>query len=121
DLHLGSGIVGGVMRSTSETGARLGAMARQILNGANPRDIPIEAARVVPTFDWRQLRRWGIDPSAIPPGSDIRFRVPTAWESYGSYIVLIVFVIAAQLVLITGLLTQRARRRDAEQTIQSRE
>ena len=34
-------------------------------------------------FDWRQLQRWGIDESRLPPGSEIRFRVPTVWELYG--------------------------------------
>jgi signal transduction histidine kinase len=121
DLYVGSGVVGGLTRRTHETGTRLGEMALQILDGTRAQDIPIEAARIVPIFDWRQLRRWGIDVSRLPPGSDIRFRTPTAWESYREYIVGTVTVLAAQLLLIAGLLTQRARRQRAEETILIRE
>jgi signal transduction histidine kinase len=96
-------------------------MALEVLHGARAQDIPIENARLVPTFDWRQLRRWGIDESRIPSGANIQFRVPTMWESYREYIVGATVVIAAQLLLIAGLLTQRASRRRAEQTILKRE
>jgi signal transduction histidine kinase len=121
DLYLGSGVVGGMMRSSRATGTRIGHLARQILDGTPPETIPIERVPVAPTFDWRQLERWGIDISRIPPGSDMRFRVPSVWESYRWYILGTLFVIAAQLTLIAGLLTQITRRRGAEATIRTRE
>jgi signal transduction histidine kinase len=121
DLYLGQGVVGGVVRSTYETGGRLGEMARQILGGTRAQDIPVETSRVVPTFDWRQLQRWAIDPARLPPGSVVRFQVPTVWESYRGYIIGTVIVVAGQLVLIAGLLTQRARRRRAEETVRASE
>jgi signal transduction histidine kinase len=121
DFYIGKGIVGGVMRRTNETAARLGDMAARILNGERADDIPVETARVVPVFDWRQTRRWNIDPSKLPPGSDVQFRTPTLWESYRPYIVGVFIVVSAQLALIAGLLTQRARRRRAEATIRARE
>ena len=120
-FYLGTGIVGGVLRSTHDTATRVGEMARRILMGAPAQEIPIEAARVVPTVDWRQVQRWGIDPSLIPSGADIRFRTPTAWESYRRYILGGLAVVGAQSVLIAGLLTQRARRRRAEEIIRLRE
>jgi signal transduction histidine kinase len=121
DLYVGSGVVGGVMRETRETGMRAAEMALQILGGTRAQDIPIERARLVPVFDWRQVRRWGIDPLRLPSTSDIRFRTPTVWESYRWYIVTTLLVVAAQLVLIAGLLTQRARRRRAEEAIRTSE
>jgi signal transduction histidine kinase len=121
DLYMGTGVVGGMMRGSEVTGARLGQLARQILDGARADAIPIEMVKRVPTFDWRQLRRWGIDESRLPPGSDIQFRTPTTWESYQPYIIGTIIVIAAQLMLIAGLLTQRARRRRAEETIRTSE
>ena len=72
-------------------------------------------------FDWRQLRRWGIDEARLPPGSDIHFQVPTAWELYGSYIMATIVVVIAQLLLIAGLLRQRARLRSADNTIRASE
>ena len=95
DLYIGSGIVGGMMRGSHATGTRVGQIARQILDGTPPENIPIEPVPLVPTFDWRQLQRWGIDTSRLPVGADVRFRQPSAWESYRWYIVAAVTVVAA--------------------------
>jgi two-component system sensor histidine kinase UhpB len=96
-------------------------MALQILDGAQPESIPVEATSLTPIFDWRQVQRWGINPSLLPPGSDIRFRVPTAWDLYGPYVIATSVVVIAQLLLIAGLLRQRARLRSADNTIRARE
>ena len=121
ERYIGTGVVGGVVRGTSETGVRVGELALQILNGVPAQNLPIEHARLVPTFDWRQLRRWGLDASRLPPQSNIQFRTPTAWESYRAYIVGTIIVVSAQSLLIAGLVAQRARRRRAERTIEARE
>ena len=121
ELYVGAGVIGGVVRATHATGTRLGEMARDILHGRRPEEIPVETAPVVATFDWRQMRRWAVDQSRLPAGSDIRFKVPTAWESYRGYILASVLVIAGQLVLIVGLVTQRAKRRRAEETLRASE
>src|SRR5499433_745445 len=67
-----------------------------------------------PIFDWRQLQRFGISESRLPPGSEIRFRAPSMWEQYHWYIIGALAVIAVQALLIAGLLLQHARRRRAE-------
>jgi signal transduction histidine kinase len=121
DDYIGAGVVGGVVRGRDETAIRMAEMARQILHGTSPRDIPIENARLVPTFDGRQLNRWNINLSRLPADSDIRFRQPTAWESYSRYIVGTIVVVLGQLLLIAGLLTQRARRRRAEDAVRRSE
>jgi signal transduction histidine kinase len=119
DANVGTGIVGGIVRGTRETGTLAGQMARRILNGARAESIPIEYAPVIPMFDWRQLQRWKIDPAHLPPGSDIRFKVPTVWEAYRWYIAGALVVMTVQLVLIAGLLRQRACRRRAEETLRA--
>lgn len=121
DVYMDTGVVGGMMRGTRATGTRIGEIARQILDGAPPENIPVGVVALVPTFDWRQVRRWGIDPSLLPPGSDIRFRVPTIWETYRGYIIGTVIVVGVQLLLIAGLLAQRARRQRAEETVRASE
>jgi signal transduction histidine kinase len=121
DLYIGSGVVGGVVRDTSETGTRMAQIALQILSGTRAQNIPIEDARIVPTFDWRQVRHWGISPSRLPRGSEIRFRTPTVWESYSEYVEGTIIVVAAQLALIAWLLTERASRRRAESAIRASE
>jgi signal transduction histidine kinase len=121
DLYVGSGVVGGVVRDQHQTGIRLGQMAVQILTGTRPQDIPIETPPLVPIVDWRQVRRWGIDPARLPPGTDIRFRVPTTWELYRWYVIGTFAVVALQLLLIAALLTERGQRRRAEVTLRRRE
>ena len=117
DLYIGTGVVGGVMRGTRETGTRIGDMALRVLAGTRPQDIPIETARVMPVIDWRQVQRWGIDPARLPPGSQIEYREPSVWERYRVYIVGAVTALLAQAALIAGLVIQRTRRRKAEQQV----
>jgi len=118
DLYIGTGVVGGVVRSTRETGTRIGEMALRVLTGTRPQDIPIETAQVMPIVDWRQALRWGIAPSRLPAGSQILFREPSAWQRYRVYVVGALTVLLVQAALIAGLLVQKTRRRDAEQRAQ---
>jgi signal transduction histidine kinase len=121
DMYIGSGVVGGVVRGTHETGLRVGGLALRILRGESARDIPAEAMPVAPTVDWRQLRRWNIDVSRLPQDARVQFRTPTVWETYSRFLVALSIVFALLLTLITGLLVQRARRRRAEHMIRTRE
>jgi signal transduction histidine kinase len=121
DIYMGRGIVGGMMQRNEEDGTHVGEITRRILEGTPPEDIPIAPPSLIPIFDWRQLQRWGIDAATLPQGSQILFRTPTVWESYGGYIASTLVVVALQLLLIAGLLTQRARRRRAEETVRARE
>jgi signal transduction histidine kinase len=119
--YFGTGVVGGMLRESRAIGTRLGELARQILDGTRPEDLPIRVLPGVPTFDWRQLQRWGIDAARLPPGSDVQFRVPTVFELYAPYIIGMAIVVVAQLLLIAGLLTQVASRRRAEAAVLARE
>jgi signal transduction histidine kinase len=110
-----------LVRDNKRTGTALGEIARRILAGTPPERIPVGQVPSAAVFDWRQITRWGIDVSRLPAESEILFRTPTAWETYKWYIVGTMLVVTAQLLLIAGLLTQRARRRRAETTILSRE
>jgi len=114
DSFVGTGVVGGMVRLAPGIGTRVGEIALQVLDGTRAQDIPIEQVPPVPTFDWRQVQRWNIDPSLLPPGSDIRFKVPTAWELYRWYIVSALSLLALQSLLIAGLVFERRRRRQAE-------
>ena len=69
---------------------------------------------ISPAYDWRELRRWGISETRLPPGSIVQFQQPTFWEQYRWYISGALAIIALQTVLIGGLLLHRARRRRAE-------
>ena len=65
-------------------------------------------------FDWRQMQRWAISESRLPPGSIVQYREPNAWEQYRWQIALTAAVLAAQTFLIVYVLIQNRRRRVAE-------
>ena len=121
DTYLGMGVVGGVAAFREQLGNRLGEMALQILRGARAQDVPMEPVSLTAAIDWRQLTRWRIDPSLIPPGTDIRFRQPTPWQIYRGYIFGAMALFVVQSGLIGGLLLQRARRRRAEAALRESE
>src|SRR5262245_46775345 len=114
DSHVGTGAVGGVVRQASAIGTRIGEIAREVLDGRRAQDIPLEAVPALPVFDWRQVQRWGINPSLLPPRSELLYRVPTAWELYRWYIVGALALVALQGLMIASLVVQRSRRRDVE-------
>jgi signal transduction histidine kinase len=113
-------IVGGPMTSVS-VGARTAAdVVVRILNGEQPAAIKTPPLEYGPAkYDWRQLRRWGISESRLPPGSEIVFREPSAWDAYRWQIVAICGIILVQATLISLLLQERRRREFAE--VQSRQ
>ena len=115
DGFFGGEIVGGPMYSVLESSEKTAAIAVRILSGERAGDIktpPVLFA--TPKYDWRQLQRWNISESRLPPGSEILFREPTAWQKYSWQIALITAVILAQAGLISALLNANRRRRLAE-------
>ena len=81
--QLGRGIVGGPLLSIEEVGERNTKAALRLLQGEAPAAIKTPLlVLAAPVFDWRELRRWGIAESRLPPGSTIRFRQPTMWQQY---------------------------------------
>ena len=113
-------IVGGSMHSVQEGMTIAAAAAIRILNGEKVSDVKVPPTQFKPPrFDWRQMQRFGISDSNLPPGSTIYFREPTLWERYSWQIALIAAVILLQTGLISALLREHRRRRLAE--VQSRQ
>jgi signal transduction histidine kinase len=115
DAYLGKGIVGGPLISVRDVGKATARTAVRILGGEKVGDIetaPIGFA--TPKFDWREIQRWHISESRLPPGSEILFRPPTAWEQYQWQIILIGAAFLLQSALIAGLVFEHRRRRNAE-------
>ena len=115
DPMFGTGAVGGSVVDVSLLGRRAGELAHQVLNGAEPKSLPLEIiTQGVPIFDWRALQRWGISEKLLPQNSVVRFRSVSMWEQYRSFIIAGIIVFTLQTILIVGLLAQRGRRRRAE-------
>ena len=122
DQLLGRGIVGGHLYSMEAHGDEAARLALRVLAGESPSAIaPVERAATFDLFDRRQLRRWGIDESRLPPGSVIRFRDLSIWESNKTTIVAIVGVLLVQSALILSLLFERRVRRRAQTALHESE
>jgi signal transduction histidine kinase len=120
DSLFGHGIVGGPMFSSHEMADACAKVAVRLLNGETPGDIKIvPVGLAAPRYDWRQLQKWGIKDSLLPPGSEIFFRESSAFEKYRWQIALVIALILIQGAMISGLLHERRRRQLAE--VQSRQ
>ena len=120
DSYFNGETVGGPMWSAAEGARPTAAAAVRMLGGEKASDIkvpPIEFS--APKYDWRQLQRWNISESRLPPGSEVLFREPSIWQSYSWQIALITAVILLQAGLISALSNAHRRRRLAE--VQSRQ
>jgi C4-dicarboxylate-specific signal transduction histidine kinase len=65
------------------------------------------------TVDWRELQRWGVSERSLPPGTVVRFRQPSFWESYKWRIIAVIALCAIQALLIAILLVERRKRQRA--------
>ena len=119
ETMLGYGGTGGFVASPTELAQQTAQLALRVLNGLDPSTIPASVDELKPLFDWRQLQRWNISESRLPPGSEVLFREPTAWDRYRWQIALTITLILLQAGLISVLLLEHRRRRFAE--VQSRQ
>ena len=103
-LNFGKGLVGGYLQGPDSNGAKMAEIALRILSGTRPQDIAVEGAPTVPKFDWRQLKRWGINENSLPPGSTVSFRQLTLWDQYKWYILGIIAAFLIETSLIGWLL-----------------
>jgi PAS domain S-box-containing protein len=114
DSYMGTGVVGGAMYLTRAIGVRLGEQVIRIFDGTAAQAIPIEHFPTRPIFDARQLRRWGISESRLPPGSTLLYRQVGVWDQYRPQIIAALMLVTLQAALIAALLVQRVRRRRVE-------
>ncbi len=121
DAYFGGGIVGGPMTSVSEGARKTSEVVIRVLGGEKPANIEVPPLEYGPaTYDWRQLRRWGISESRLPRGSEVDFREPSTWDTYRWQILSICAVILIQALLISRLLYEQRRRQVAEVQLRER-
>ncbi|MFI0846058.1 ATP-binding protein [Mesorhizobium sp. IMUNJ 23232] len=111
DTYIDQGIVGGNAATFESMGTAVAGLALDALAGKSIVDVEVPH-----TFfaDARQLKRWGLSESALPPGTALSFRQPNIWEEYWPLIVGVLALVALQAMIITGLLVERRRRLAAE-------
>lgn len=116
ETFVGPGGTGGFVMMPSLIGREAAELALRILDGEPVSNIPIaEGNSIRPVFDWRQLRRWSVDESRLPAGSEIRFRAPDPWEQYRYHIFTALAVVLLQAGMIAWLLWEHRRRMRSEQ------
>jgi signal transduction histidine kinase len=114
-VHMGSGIVGGRLIAIDDLSRRTVDVALRLLDGAEPGSVTVPPQPPgQPTFDWRELQRWGIPESRLPSGSVVRYRNPGLWHEHSTAVLISAGVLAIQALLILGLLFERRARRRAE-------
>jgi PAS domain S-box-containing protein len=114
-ILLGKGTIGGVVFDPEALGRETAQLTLRVLQGERIQGVSIQESKsAVPMVDWRQLRRWGISEKRLPPGTVVRFRELSLWESYKWYIISGISLILLEAALITALLWHRTRRKKAE-------
>lgn len=113
--YIGRGVVGGSMLSIDDLALRTADVASRILNGEQPSTlrVPLQlpGQRI---FDWRELQRWNISESRLPPGSIVRYRPPSLWEGHKVAVLMAIAAVALEACLIALLLYERRARQRAE-------
>jgi diguanylate cyclase (GGDEF)-like protein len=105
---VGSGIVGGYGTSHRLIGMQLG---QALLAEPAPTDGAADSG-MRHAYDWRALRRWGLDGAALPAGSLVLHRDPSLLQQYRGSIIAAGALLAGLLMLLGLLLaSQRARQR----------
>jgi len=117
ETQIGVGVAGGKMEDLGATGA---VMGRMLLAGVADEPLPPPVTvSSRPVVDWRVLDRLGIDPSNLPPETEVLFYQSTTWERYRTEILVIAAIIIAQAVTIAGLIFQRGRYLRSQATLSS--
>jgi signal transduction histidine kinase len=114
------GGLGGYSYSNSALAATTLDLAFKIVNGARPEDLPVVEVPTAPLFNWRELKRWGINEDQLPPGSIVRFKPPTFWEENRGRVLGFSSVCLIEGLLILALLFERRERRRARRKLDER-
>lgn len=121
DSAIGLGAVGGYTETFEAVGASLGKLALDVLSGKS--DAPEDRLNESLSFrvDARQLKRWNLVESNLPPGTILLYDEKTVWEEYGYFIAAAAAVIVLQSVLLGALYIQGTRRRRTEAALKESE
>ena len=109
---VGRGALGTVAVPAEQSADQAARIAKAILGGTPPERVTLPSpASPRPLVDWREMRRFGIDESLLPPETIVMFREPSLWDRYRFHVLAL---LGLQSVLIAGPLVQRRRRQRAE-------
>jgi signal transduction histidine kinase len=115
DTSLGYGSVGGRLTQLEVVGLKTGEIALRVLSGESAGSIEPAVIRENPAmFNWREMKRWGIAESSLPPESIVRFKEHSQWEEFRWWVIGTFSFICLQTLLIFLLIHNIFKRRRAE-------
>jgi PAS domain S-box-containing protein len=120
ETQMGDGIVGVVGDDLEALGSATGEMAAALLTGKSPSEMPPRFGNRRTLVDSRQLQRFQLDESLLPPEAEVRYREPTLWQQYRNPVIGIAALVVFQFLLILALLL-RSRQRRAERNLERSE
>jgi PAS domain S-box-containing protein len=123
DFYMGLGIVGGKMISGTAQGELAAQLAARILNGEKPSTIPVVVKspnRLM--FDYKQMHRFGIARSSLPPGSEV-INEPLPFYAINKALTWTgaIFTLAMTFITVLLVLNVNRRKRTEENLRESKE
>ena len=117
-VHVGLGIVGGVVFNPESLGRETAQLTLRLLRGERIQDLPVQQSKsTVPMVDWRQMQRWRLDEKRLPTGTVVRFREAGVWQSYKWYILSSLAAMTLESLLIVTLFVEARKRRRSEKIL----
>lgn len=114
DIHLGYGIIGGKLISGFYQGKTAAESAIKILSGVSADSIPVimdSPNRYM--FDFKELKKYNLDPEVLPEGSLIINREPGLYEYYEmhrqAFIFLLLIFFSVILILLCVIILRERR------------
>lgn len=105
DSLIGYGALGGYVTIASIHGRELVNLLARVLAAGSAKDIPVEKGSLVPLFDYRLMKKYHLDFSALPPGSQFVNAPLPLWETHLPYLLTGgAFLLFSLLSLIGGLI-----------------
>jgi signal transduction histidine kinase len=113
--YVGHRVVGGNTVMFESMGLSAANLALNVVAGKRIADLVVPQTYLA---DARELKRWGLSESMLPPGTVVSFKEKTLWEEHWVATSTIFGFVALQSFAIAALLFERRRRHAAE--LQSR-
>jgi signal transduction histidine kinase len=120
--YIGHGLVGGRMLDFEDVAARTAEDASRALRREQTPDPEFEVDSTSSIrVDWRELRRWNISESRLPPGTVVLFKEKSLLDRYRWYILGVITLCLCEAILILALSIQGARSKRVEEALRESE
>lgn len=118
DTYIGHKVVGGYMTNAASLGSLAAGSCARVLNGEKASSVPIVAdTSSREMVDWRELQRWNISATKVPPGAVQFFREPSPWERYRTLILACLGLAIVETALVMALIVNVTRLKRTERAL----